>query len=79
VFLSDSIPGWVGPVGYCLLAAVGVGCIPLVYPPGEPAVAACRWLCDCLCSGLGKREELSSDDFDRDLDEDMRPVEQLEM
>lgn len=35
VFLSDVIPSWLGPAGYCFFAVLGTACIPLVYPPGE--------------------------------------------
>lgn len=51
MFLSDSIPSWVGPAGYCLLAAVGVGCIPLVYPPGELLVLFVLGAGDCRGEG----------------------------
>lgn len=35
VFLSDSIPGLLGPAGYSLAAGIGVAFIPLIYSPGE--------------------------------------------
>lgn len=34
VFLADSIPWWISPVGYVVFAILGITIIPVLYPPG---------------------------------------------
>lgn len=53
-FLKDPIPWWISPAGYAIFAALAVGIIPLIYPPGvrRRVGTGCAGECAMRC-GLG--------------------------